>query len=611
MCGRKACALAPDCIRKACRFRDKQGKQHQPAWRDAPNGKGFHPSYNIAPGAYTPVLLSSKHFPDGECESPRVIQPMMWGLIPSWHKGQASDKVYETNNCRSEGMLEKATYKVPLQKGRRCVVLAEGFYEWKREKSSKQPYYIYFPQTSDVKIKGEPTEVKCEPKVKQEVSGEPKVKQEVSGEPQVKQEVSGEPQVKQDVQAEQDVEQKVEEKPKEVQQEAQNVKEETTEGDKAEKGPRLLTMAGVFDVWKPNSHSEPVYSYSVITVPSSPAMSEIHHRMPAILSNDDEIEQWLNFGDVPLNKAVSVIRPVTCIEMHPVSTVVNNSRNNTPDCVKKIDLSKPKKSLGNTLLKAWLSKHQESKAEESPEKKTLMAQPSQHKEVETEEPPAKKIRRSLSQDQLSSEDKDQMTSSLEITSSQVFEDQKASSIEDIDEIISSQEDIMDGISSSQEDIIDKIISSQQDINKNITSEEDKNKMISSQVPVFQYGGSSSQEDLERLISSLDQDERTTTQEYLEKIISSVEGQEERTTTQEDLERIISSVEDQEERSTQEDLERIISSIEDQEEETSRQEDDRINPSQNPDKRPSRQVDEDQTTSSQVLQGRTSGLDDQA
>ena len=40
--------------------------------------------------------------------------------------GSISDKAYETNNCRAEGMLEKMTYKVPLQKGRRCVVLAEG-----------------------------------------------------------------------------------------------------------------------------------------------------------------------------------------------------------------------------------------------------------------------------------------------------------------------------------------------------------------------------------------------------------------------------------------------------------------------------------------------------
>ncbi|XP_053380265.1 abasic site processing protein HMCES-like [Mercenaria mercenaria] len=147
MCGRTACTLAPCDLQAACCFKDKQGKQQKPDWRDAPNGKSYFPSYNIAPGAHTPVLLSSDHFQD--CgSSRRVIQPMRWGLIPSWHKGSAGDKSYETNNCRAESMLEKMTYKVPLQKGRRCVILAEGFYEWKRGKDSKQPYYIYFPQNN-------------------------------------------------------------------------------------------------------------------------------------------------------------------------------------------------------------------------------------------------------------------------------------------------------------------------------------------------------------------------------------------------------------------------------------------------------------------------------
>ena len=45
--------LAPDEIQKACKFKDKEGRQCKPDWRDAPNGKSYFPSYNIAPGAYT------------------------------------------------------------------------------------------------------------------------------------------------------------------------------------------------------------------------------------------------------------------------------------------------------------------------------------------------------------------------------------------------------------------------------------------------------------------------------------------------------------------------------------------------------------------------------
>ncbi|XP_053381375.1 abasic site processing protein HMCES-like [Mercenaria mercenaria] len=129
-------------------------------------------------------------------------------------------------------------------------------------------------------------------------------------------------------------------------------------------------MAGVFDVWKPPGESEPLYSYSVITVESSPSMSWIHHRMPAILTSDEEIEEWLNFGETPLNKASKLIQPVTCIQSHPVSSVVNNSRHNSPECVKKIDPSKPKKSAGSAFMSAWLSKGAKVKSEaEPPEKK--------------------------------------------------------------------------------------------------------------------------------------------------------------------------------------------------------------------------------------------------
>lgn len=74
------------------------------------------------------MIISSQHYL-GELDklTERVVQPMRWGLVPSWHKGDPKNVGYETNNCRAEGMLEKKTYKVPLEKGRRCVVLADGY----------------------------------------------------------------------------------------------------------------------------------------------------------------------------------------------------------------------------------------------------------------------------------------------------------------------------------------------------------------------------------------------------------------------------------------------------------------------------------------------------
>ncbi|MGH0187964.1 UNVERIFIED_CONTAM: hypothetical protein FKN15_041515 [Acipenser sinensis] len=77
----------------------------------------------------------------------RVIAAMRWGLVPSWFRESAPSKMqYSTSNCRSDGMMQKKSYKDPLLRGKRCVILADGFYEWKRQDKEKQPYFIYFPQ---------------------------------------------------------------------------------------------------------------------------------------------------------------------------------------------------------------------------------------------------------------------------------------------------------------------------------------------------------------------------------------------------------------------------------------------------------------------------------
>ena len=83
-------------------------------------------------------MISKKHVSDApgwedspcedECEtSDYVIQPMYWGLVPSWHKGDPKSVAYMMNNARSDGMLQKRSFKGPLEKGRRCVVLVEGY----------------------------------------------------------------------------------------------------------------------------------------------------------------------------------------------------------------------------------------------------------------------------------------------------------------------------------------------------------------------------------------------------------------------------------------------------------------------------------------------------
>ena len=93
------------------------------------------PSWNVAPTADVPILL--ERLVDGE--PVRQLHIARWGLVPSWAKdpGIGSKMI----NARSESVLEKPAFR-KATRARRCAVPADGYYEWKGEGRSKQPYYV-------------------------------------------------------------------------------------------------------------------------------------------------------------------------------------------------------------------------------------------------------------------------------------------------------------------------------------------------------------------------------------------------------------------------------------------------------------------------------------
>ena len=161
--------LDPAEIQNACQYKladggkDEKKSYRKPEWRQEYNcGKQYQPSHNVAPTDVTPVLVSAKHFDfDDDSNtnaSDRILVPMMWAMIPFWHKGDYRKHGLTTNNCRLEHMLQSKLYGAAFRKGQRCVILAEGFYEWqttnpKATKSSERAaYYIYMPQLPDFEI---------------------------------------------------------------------------------------------------------------------------------------------------------------------------------------------------------------------------------------------------------------------------------------------------------------------------------------------------------------------------------------------------------------------------------------------------------------------------
>jgi len=91
----------------------------------------YAPRYNAAPTQILPVITS---------EQPQGLSFFRWGLIPSWSRDfNIGSKLI---NARSETITEKASFKVAF-KHRRCLVIGDGYYEWKQNsKRSKIPYRI-------------------------------------------------------------------------------------------------------------------------------------------------------------------------------------------------------------------------------------------------------------------------------------------------------------------------------------------------------------------------------------------------------------------------------------------------------------------------------------
>jgi putative SOS response-associated peptidase YedK len=89
------------------------------------------PRYNIAPAQIVPVIRQHPK------ESVREVALMKWGLIPHWAK--APSIATSTINAKSETAATKPAFRDPL-KSQRCLISADGFYEWKRIATSKQPY---------------------------------------------------------------------------------------------------------------------------------------------------------------------------------------------------------------------------------------------------------------------------------------------------------------------------------------------------------------------------------------------------------------------------------------------------------------------------------------
>lgn len=187
------------------------------------------PRYNVAPtGAPVPVVRRG--------ENGRELRLLQWPLIPHWAK---EGKVkFSTANAKGETVRDKPAFRNAWRRGRRCLIPANGYYEWRRSADRKQPYHIQLP------------------------------------------------------------------------------------------GRALFAFGGLWDRCRTDAGGT-IESCTIITTPPTGALREIHSRMPLIIPRG-AYRQWLD-GDDPQ----ACIRPFDDVELefYPVSTLVNNPRNDDPACL--------------------------------------------------------------------------------------------------------------------------------------------------------------------------------------------------------------------------------------------------------------------------------------
>jgi putative SOS response-associated peptidase YedK len=215
------------------RFTRKENLQQLAQLLGISNIPHLPPRYNIAPSQLVACVRTNPETFERECVE------LKWGLVPSWAKDPSIGN--KLINARGETVSEKPSFRKAF-KHQRCLVLADGFYEWKREGKTKQPYYIRM------------------------------------------------------------------------------------------KDHRLFAFAGLWEHWEKQEPA--IESCSLITTGPNTLMEHIHHRMPVVLP-EQIYTSWL---DPKLNNTAylsGLLEPYGAEEMEafPVSTMVNNPRNDTEACI--------------------------------------------------------------------------------------------------------------------------------------------------------------------------------------------------------------------------------------------------------------------------------------
>jgi len=149
MCGRYASSSRPeDLVEEFDVDEDRTGERVRSILVTPQSPPAGQPDFNMAPTKAAPVVLTRAGRGDPDAEPTRQLRLLTWGLVPSWSRDVKVG--LRMTNARSESLLGKSSF-ARAAASRRCLVPADGWYEWQvsptavdaKGKPRKQPFFIH------------------------------------------------------------------------------------------------------------------------------------------------------------------------------------------------------------------------------------------------------------------------------------------------------------------------------------------------------------------------------------------------------------------------------------------------------------------------------------
>lgn len=160
MCGRYAASASPDSLVEEFEVEvDGTGEPGVPVMRNPQSPAPGEPDWNVAPSKQVPVVLTRTPRGEDDADPQRQLRLLSWGLVPPWAKELSMGN--RMINARSETLFDKRTFAGPARK-RRCLVPADGWYEWQASpvatnasgKPRKQPFFMSRADDSPLALAG-------------------------------------------------------------------------------------------------------------------------------------------------------------------------------------------------------------------------------------------------------------------------------------------------------------------------------------------------------------------------------------------------------------------------------------------------------------------------